>query len=154
MNKQLYGKKFTGQLKLAFYSAAFAVFFGGAAIYAFFRNINNMALFHFFPKPSFLNSLYSPIQSETIWSNMFIYNLPYGLWCLSGLLLVRAIWLHNAKWRAIYSGVFITIVMSYVFLKLPGITPGTFDVLDLIFMGFFAFVESLIFNLFIRRRIV
>jgi hypothetical protein len=41
--------------------------------------------------------------------------------------------------------------MSYVLLKIPGIIPGTFDVLDLIFMGFFAFLESIIFNMFIRR---
>jgi hypothetical protein len=110
-----------------------------------------MALFHFFPKPLFLTPLYNPIKTESIWSNMFIYNLPYGLWCLSGLLLVRSVWLHNAKWRSIYSGIFIAIVMSYVILKLPGITPGTFDVLDLVFMGLFAFIESLIFNMFIRR---
>jgi hypothetical protein len=77
--------------------------------------------------------------------------MPYGLWCLSGLLLLRGIWLHDVKWRAIYGGIFIAIVMSYVFLKLPKITPGTFDILDLVFMGFFAFIESLIFNMFIRR---
>jgi len=41
--------------------------------------------------------------------------------------------------------------MTYVILKLPGITHGTFDVLDLVIMGFFAFMESLIFNVFIRR---
>jgi hypothetical protein len=136
---------------MAYCALSIAAFLGGAAIYAFLRNINNMALFHFIPKPLFLASLYNPIKTESIWSNMFIYNLPYGLWCLSGLLLVRGVWLHNAKWRAIYRGIFIAIVMSYVILKLSGITPGTFDVLDLVFMGFFAFIESLIFSMFIRR---
>ena len=140
-------------LKPAYYIAAFVVFLGGAAIYAFFRDINNMAMFRFFPKPAFLSTLYTPLKTDSIWSYMFIYNLPYGLWCLSGLLLVRAIWLKNAKWRSIYSGIFITVVMSYVVLKLPGITPGTFDVLDLVFMGFFAFLESIIFNKFIRRYV-
>jgi len=151
MNKRLRGKKNSKVLKIAYCVSSVVAFLGGVAIYAFFRNINNMTLFHFFPKPLFLASLYNPIKTESIWSNMFIYNLPYGLWCLSGLLLVRGIWLHNEKWRAIYSGIFIAIVMSYVVLKLPGITSGTFDVLDLIFMGFFAFIESLIFNMFIRR---
>ena len=151
MNKRLGEKKNYEHLKIVYCVSSVVAFLGGAAIYAFFRNINNMTLFHFFPKPLFLASLYNPIKTESIWSNMFIYNLPYGLWCLSGLLLVRSNWLHNEKWRVIYSGIFITIVMSYVVLKLPGITHGTFDVLDLIFMGFFAFIESLIFNMFIRR---
>ena len=137
--------------KPAYCIASFIAFFGGVAIYAFFRSINNMAIFRFFPKPSFLNTLYTPLQTISIWNYMLIYNLPYGLWCLSGLLLVRAIWSKNIKWSSIYSGIFITVVMSYVVLKLPGIMPGTFDVLDLIFMVFFAFLESMIFNLFIRR---
>jgi hypothetical protein len=151
MNKQMFEKKHIRRLKLAYYITALTAFLGGVAIYAFFRNINNMALFHFIPKPLFLALLYNPIKTESIWSNIFIYNLPYGLWCLSGLLLLRGIWLHDLKWRAIYGGIFIAIVMSYVILKLPGIIPGTFDILDLVFMGFFAFIESLIFNMFIRR---
>ena len=154
MNKRLRGKKNNECLKIAYCFSSVGAFFGGVAIYAFFRNINNMTLFRFFPKPLFLVSLYNPIKTESIWSNMFIYNLPYGLWCLSGLLLLRGVWLDNVKWRAIYSGIFIAIVMSYVILKLPGITPGTFDVLDLIFMGLFAFIESIIFNMFIRRKII
>ena len=141
------------RLKLAYGIAAFMAFWGGVLIYAFFRNINNMVMFRFFLKPAFLSTLYTPLQTDSIWNYMFIYNLPYGLWCLSGLLLVRAIWLKNAKWRSIYSGIFIAVVMSYVILKLPGITPGTFDMLDFVFMGFFAFMESIIFNMFIRRYV-
>jgi len=146
------GKKFM-KSKLAYCVAAFTAFMGGVCIYAFFRNIDNMVMFKFFPKPSFLTSLYNPIKLDSIWTNMLVYNLPYGLWCLSGLLLVRAVWLHDAKWRTVYSSFFIAVAMSYVLLKLPGIIPGTFDVLDLIFMGFFAFLESIIFNLFIRRKL-
>ena len=142
------------RLRLVYCIASFMAFFGGVVIYAFFRNINNMAMFRFFRKPSFLGSLYTPLDTESIWNYMLIYNMPYGLWCLSGLLLVRAVWLKNARWGTIYSGIFIAVVMSYVVLKLPGIIPGTFDILDLVFMGFFAFLESIIFNKFIRRKIV
>ena len=142
------------RLKLIYFIAVFVAFLGGMSIYAFFRNIDNMILFQFIRKPSFLVSLYIPIKSNSIWSNMFKFNLPYGLWCLSGLLLVRAVWLNNTKWQVIYKGIFIAIVMSYVILKLPGVIHGTFDVLDLIFIGFFAFLESLFFILFIRRKIV
>ena len=154
MKKQVLVIKGIRRLKIAYYIAAFVAFLSGVAIYAFFRNINNMTLFSFFPKPLFLDSLYSPIKTESIWSYMFIFNLPYGLWCLSGLSLIRCIWLGNSKWRTIYGGIYIVIVMSYVVLKLPGIIPGTFDVLDLVFMGLFAFLESIIFNMFIKRRIL
>jgi len=151
-NKQ--NRENVNQIKIIYYYIAFFTFLGGMAIYTFFRNIDNMILFRFINKPAFLKLLYIPIKKDSIWSNMFIYNLPYGLWCLSGLLLIRAIWLNNTIWRIIYSGIFIIIVMSYVALKLPGIIPGTFDVIDLIFMNSFALFESFIFNIFIKRRIV
>jgi len=154
VSKRLSKENYIRRLRLTYFFAVIMVFLGGMSIYAFFRNINNMILFHFIAKPSFLVSLYIPIKSDSIWSNMLIYNLPYGLWCLSGLLLVRAVWLKNAKWQAIYKGIYITIVMSYVILKLPGVIHGTFDVLDLVFMGFFAFLESIFFVLFVRRKIV
>ena len=148
------GKNNIKRFKLAYYIAAIAIILGGMAIYVFFRNTKNMLLFHYLPKWSFMNKLYFPLKENSIWSDMYIFNLPYGLWCLSGLLFVRAVWLADAKWGNIYGIAYIAIVMSYVFLKLPGIIPGTFDVLDLIFMGSFAFLESIIFNRFIRRKIV
>jgi len=153
MNKQKLRKNYMKQLKFTYFIAAFAVLLSGVTIYTFFRNINNMFLFQFIQKPFFLDLLHKTVKTESLWLNMFIYNLPYGLWCLSGLLLIRSIWLSNEKWRAIYSGLFITIIMSYVILKLPGIIPGTFDVLDIFFMSLFAFVESITFYFFIKRRI-
>ena len=151
MNKPLRERKTYEHLKVVYCISSVVAFLGGTLIYVLFRNINNMTLFHFFQKPTFLTSLYNPIKTESIWSDMFIYNLPYGLWCLSGLLLIRGIWLQNRKWRSIYGSIFIAIVMFYVILKIPKIIPGTFDVLDLVFMGFFAFMESIIFSMFIRR---
>jgi len=153
MNKLLRRENNIIRLKLAYYIVAIVVLLGGMAIYVFFRNTNNMFLFLFLPKWSLINTLYFPIKANLIWSDMFIFNLPYGLWCLSGLLFIRAVWLTNTKWGNIYGIIYIAIVMSYVFLKLPGIIPGTFDVLDLIFMGSFAFLESIIFNMFIRRKL-
>ena len=141
------------RLKLAYYIAAFTAFLGGVAIYAFLRDINNMLLFHFFPKIPFLSARYIPVKTDAIWSNMFLYNLPDGLWCLSGLLLVRATWLVNTGWRVIYGGIFIVIALSFEIAQLSANIPGTVDVLDLVFMGSFAFLESIIFNMFIRRYV-
>ena len=151
MNNLFRGENNTRRLKQAYYIAAIAALFSGMAIYIFFRDTKNMLLFHFLPRWSFMNTLYSPINSNSIWSDMFIFDLPYGLWCLSGLLLIRAVWLTEKKWGNIYRIVYIAIVMTYVLLKLPGIIPGTFDVLDLVFMGSFAFVEGIIFYIFVRR---
>lgn len=153
MNKELYGKNKIRPLKLAYYIAAIAAILSGMAIYIFFRNNNDMLLFHLLPKPLFINTLYFPITAGSIWSDMFIFNLPYGLWCLSGLLFIRAVWLNNIKWGNIYGIIYFAIVTSYVFLKLPGIIPGTFDILDLVFMVFFAFLERIIFIKYIRRKI-
>ena len=153
MNKLLREENNIIRLKLAYFITAIAVLFGGMTIYVFFRNTNNILLFHYLPKWSFINTLFSPLKADTIWSKMFIFNLPYGLWCLSGLLFVRAVWLTDTKWGNIYCIVYTAIVMTYVFLKLPKIIPGTFDVLDLLFMCSFAFMESIIFNMFIRRKL-
>jgi len=151
MNKEIYGANNIRRLKLVYYSTAFTVFLGGIAVYIFLRDINNMVLFHFLPKNPFLTALYNPVKTDVLWSNIFRYNLSDGLWCLSGLLLVRAIWLSNARWRTIYGGIFIAIALSFEISQLSNNMLGTFDVLDLVFMGFFAFMESFIFNMFIRR---
>jgi hypothetical protein len=154
MNKNIRPKNNIRSLKLVYNIASIVVILNGITIYVFFRDTNNILLFHYFPKLSFINIIYFPINANPVLSNMFIFNLPYGLWCLSGLLFVRAVWLTNTKWGNIYSIVFTIILMSYVFLKLPKLIPGTFDVLDLLFIGFFAFLESIIFNMFIRRKIL
>jgi len=153
MDKLLHEENNIRRLKLAYYYAAFLAFFGGVAIYAFLRNINNMLLFHFFPKIPSLSTLFTPVKTDALLPNIFLYNLPDGLWCLSGLLLVRAIWLSNTRWRAIYGGIFITIALSFEISQLSDNMFGTFDALDLVFMGFFAFIESIIFNMFIRRNV-
>jgi len=153
MNKPLGAGANINRIKRSYYIAASSVLFCGMAIYAFFRDTNNMFLFRYVPKLSILNASSFLLKTDSIWKYFFVFNLPYGLWCLSGLLFIRAIWLCDKMWGKIYDIVFIAIVMSYVFLKLPGLIPGTFDLLDLVFMGSFAFMESLIFHIFIRRKI-
>ena len=154
MNKLLRGERNIRRVKQAYYMTAIAALFSGMAIYIFFRDTKNMLLFHYLPRWSFMDALHSPINSNSIWSDMFFFNLPYGLWCLSGLFLIRAIWLTEKNWGNIYRIVYIALVMTYVLLKLPEITPGTFDVLDLVFMGSFAFLEGIIFSIFIKGRLV
>jgi len=142
------------RIKWVYVITAFAAFVGGVAIYAFFRNIDNLVVFHFFPKPLFLGSLSAPVRPGTLPGYLFVYNLPHGLWCLSGLMVIRVIWLTNIKWRAIYGGLFLVVISALEISQLSENRNGTFDVLDLISYGFFAFVESLAYNTFIKRSIV
>ncbi|WP_461247119.1 hypothetical protein [Treponema sp. R6D11] len=140
--------------KQIYYILAFMMFLTGIVIYAFFRDINNMILFYYIPKSSFLANLYIPVKKDSILLYMLFYNLPDGLWCLSALLLIRVTWIINARLRIIYSSIFIVIALFYEFLQIFENIPGTFDPLDLLFIGSSAFLESLIFYLFNRRSII
>jgi len=91
-------------------------------------------------------------NTNTVFGYLFVFNLPHGLWCLSGLLIIRAIWLKNIKWRAIYGGIFIVIISVLEISQLNENRNGTFDLLDLAFYGVFALLESITYNKFIRRK--
>jgi hypothetical protein len=69
-------------------------------------------------------------------------------------LVIRAIWLTNIKWRAIYGGIFIAIISILEISQLSENRYGTFDVLDLASYGIFAFIESITYNKFIKRKIL
>ena len=141
------------KLKTIYFIAALVFFFGGIAIYAFFRNLN-MVLFRFFPKPLFLDTLFIPVKTDSVLMRLFLFNLPDGLWFLSGLLIIRAIWLDNARWGTIYRGVFCAIALFIEISQFFKNIPGTFDLLDLLFMGIFAFLESVFFNYAVKRSVV
>ena len=80
------------------------------------------------------------------------YNLPDGLWVLSGILLLRSIWVYNHKTSQIYVGVFILFAFLFEFFQNFSIVPGTFDVLDLITMGIIALCEQIIYTIKFRRE--
>jgi hypothetical protein len=141
------------QLRLTYCFAAFLAFLGGIAIYAFFRNLS-IVLFQFVLKPSFLDLLHFPVRTDSLLVSMFLFNLPDGLWFLSGLLLIRAVWLTDLKWRAIYAGLFALLALAMETAQIFDAIPGTFDFLDIAFMAFFALAESIIFNLSMKRRVL
>jgi len=141
-------------LKLAYFLGAFTAFLCGVAIYAFFRNIDNMMLFQYFPQPSFLATPHIQIGTDMMLGYLFVFNLLHGLWCLSALLVIRGVWLTNPKWRAIYGSIFIAAASILEIVQVNENIPGTFDMLDLASYGIFAFLESIIYNTFIRRRVL
>ena len=124
----------------------------GMCIYLFFRDLGAIALFAWMRKPLLLDTPLIPSNTDAVWGRLFVFNLPHGLWALSGLLIIRAIWLTDVKWRAVYGGIFLAIVSALEIGQLSENRHGTFDVLDLASYGVAAFVESMTYNKFVKRR--
>jgi hypothetical protein len=122
----------------------------GMCIYLLFRDLNNMILFKFIPKPGFTENVLIQLK-PSILSYVLKYNITYMLWFLSGILLMRFIWFYNYKIQKIYVLCFYSIGLLYVLCKISKKFPGTFDWLDLLFMGIGAFAEGLLYTKFILR---
>ena len=123
----------------------------GVFIYLFFRDLNNMILFKFIQKPKFAESILIELK-PSVFSYVLKYNFPYMFWFLSGIFLMRFIWFYNVKLQKIYVLAFYGICFIYVMCKLLDRFPGTFDWLDLLFMGIGAFVEGLLYKKYSERR--
>jgi len=142
------------KIKLVYCLVALVSFLGGIAIYAFFRDVGDMVLFRYMSPPMFLGATQVGLGTDTIWRYLFVFNLPHGLWALSALLVIRAVWLADTKWRAIYGGIFIVAASSIEISQMSENMPGTFDVLDIASYGVSAFLESMTYNKFIKRRVL
>ena len=73
----------------------------GIGIYFFFRDISKLLIFAWIPKIENFKGIFFPIK-HSILSSFFLYNLPDALWFLSGILLLRFIWLYSFKEQNIY----------------------------------------------------
>ena len=125
----------------------------GFSIYLLFRDLNNFLLFEFIPKPGFAGAILVPLE-PSVFSYFLKYNLPDALWFISIILFFRFLWFCNTKMQRKY--VFCAYGMGIIFeaSQLSQKIPGTFDWLDLLFMGLGAFAESLVYNVFVKRRLV
>jgi hypothetical protein len=124
----------------------------GMFVYLLFRDLKNILLFNCIPKPELTETLFMQL-TPSILSDLLRYNLPDMLWFVSGILVFRFIWFYKLKKQMIY--IFCFYVMGFVFeiCQLSEKVPGTFDFLDIIFMGIGAFFEGLLYKNFIRRRL-
>jgi len=125
----------------------------GIVIYLLFRDINNMILFSWIPKPVSIGTALLPLR-PSLFSNILKFNLPDMFWFLSAILFLRFIWFYRIKIQKVYIHFFYAIAVIFEISQLSKKVPGTFDWLDLLFMGIGAFVEGLLYNIFTRRRFV
>jgi hypothetical protein len=111
---------------------AFLPLLFGGLIYICFRD-ENIFFFSWF---KILNIDYSFLRQVNIGNNIIstyiIYNLPHGLWVLSGLLFLKLFLEKENRICLFYSTIFIGIAISLEILQYFGIRRGTFDIFDLI----------------------
>ena len=124
----------------------------GMFIYLLFRDMSNMIIFLWIPRPTFAGTIFIQLR-PSLFSYILIYNLPDMLWFLSGILLLRFIWFYREKTQKVYIFCFYGIGAIFEISQLSEKVPGTFDVLDLFFMGMGAFVEALLHNIFVKRKL-
>jgi hypothetical protein len=121
----------------------------GILIYYAFRNLNIQFFrwlnIHINNVPSLVN--------QTSVLPFLLYNLPDGLWLLSGILFIRTLWTGNPVAGGIYVFVFCFLAVLIEGFQYFNLVPGTFDPIDIITMVFVAFVEGMFYKCFIQRRI-
>jgi len=138
------------RIRLLYCLAGFATLFGGFAVYVFFRN-HDMILFRLMSKPAFLDMLFIPVKSGSIASSVLLYNLPDGLWLLSGLLFLRAVWHEQPKTFLVYRRCFLIFAFLFETSQIFDGIPGTFDIFDVLAMGSIALLESIVHKVQLKR---
>ena len=127
------------------------VFASGLGIYILFRDMSGMAFLSWLPENSVFKTVYIRLEPSVI-SYILKYNIPDMLWFVSGIMLLRFIWFTMYREQKIYVLCFYIMGVVFEFSQLSAKIPGTFDWMDLLFMGIGAFVEGLLYYYFIRRR--
>lgn len=84
-----------------------------------------------------VNSLRITVDSpNNVLINALVFSIPDALWCAAFVLFVRGIW-EDTSAQVYLTIVGLTICMCFAqeLLQLPAILPGTFDPMDLVWIG-------------------
>ena len=131
--------------------AALVSLLAGALIYALFRR-GGLPVFGIGGGPAFRELSAWGAHSGPL-GYFLVYNVPDGLWLLSGILCVRAVWLEQAAGaQRAYVLVFCALAMLFEALQWFRVVPGTFDVLDMFAMAVTAFGESVYYINFVKKE--
>jgi len=141
------------RIKLFYGLLSLMTLFIGIVIFLLFRDLNNIVLFSWIPKPEFLNTVLVPLKPSAF-TDFLKYHLPDTLWFISAILFLRFLWFYKAKTQTAYIVCFYCFGLVLETSQLLEKVPGTFDWFDLLFMGIGAFVEGLLYKFCIKRRFV
>ena len=123
----------------------------GISIYLLLRDLNNILLFSLLQKPDLNDKILVPLK-PLMFSNILRYNIPDMLWFISAIFFLRFFWFYQIKVQTVYIMFFYLFGFVFETSQLLKNIPGTFDRLDLLFMGIGAFVEGLLYKKLILRR--
>ena len=137
---------------VALFGTAFGFLVAGILIYGLCRD-SNLLVFGIIGKSAFWGHLRVIYPDGNLPLNVLAYNVPDGLWMLSGLLCLRAFWLDNEPKGKIYIRTFCALALLFEGLQWFDQVPGTFDVCDLIAYAIAVLVEGVIYIGFVKRRI-
>ena len=140
------------RIKLFYGLLSISTLLSGIVIYLLFRDLNNIVLFSWIPKPQFLKTILVPLQPSVL-ADFVRYHLPDTLWFVSAILFFRFIWFYKIKIQKAYIFSFYVIGLIIEISQSSEKIPGTFDWLDLFCMGIGAFVEGLLYKFFTTRRL-
>ncbi len=119
----------------------------GGIIYLLFRS-TDLYMFKWLDSINLLSNLQSyrliVTDFEKIIPKIVIYSIPNGLWLFSGILIIKVIWWEEIIYQRIYIIFFCIISFLSKILQLFNIVPGVFDILDLIILVIFSFLEKII----------
>ena len=146
-----YKKYLMNKIRLFYGLVSILTLLTGMLIYFLLRDVNNILLFKWILKPTFLKTILVPLK-PSIFSNFIKYHLPDMLWFVSGILFLRFIWFYKIKIQKLYIWFFYCLGLVIETSQLSNNVSGTFDILDLIFMGIGAFVEGLLYKINFLRR--
>jgi len=141
------------RIKLFYGLLSISTLLSGIVIYLLFRDLNNIVLFSWIPKPKFLETVLVPLK-PSILADFLRYHLPDTLWFVSAILFLRFLWFYKDKTQTAYIVCFYGIALVLETSQLSEKVPGTFDWFDLLFMGIGAFIEGLLYKILIQRRFV
>jgi Na+-translocating ferredoxin:NAD+ oxidoreductase RnfA subunit len=118
----------------------------GGLVYLLFRNAR-LLIFDWFQDLEHLNGLYLNLDTKNSATlSVLVFNLPDGLWLVSGILAIRGIWAGDRKMGNVYGLIFVITAVLLELLQLFPEIPGTFDPLDIITMVSAAFVEGAVYK--------
>jgi hypothetical protein len=134
-------------IRISLLALAALTLLGGLALYFFFRD-KNLLVFQWLGTPTFVRE--QPLHDVAgQWlSTVLVYNIPDGLWLLSGVLFIRALWFTDRRMSNGYTLVFCALGFALELLQLHPRVTGTFDVGDVLCMAIAAGGERVAFNFF------
>ena len=124
---------------------------GGAVIYPLFRGAD-LWVWQFIPRPHWWEMLRIPFDSTNAVVSALVYSGPDALWLLSGIFLLRALFFHERRIQSLYINIFVCIAIGIEAGQYFGIVPGTYDLIDLLFMSGVALAEGIIYTFIVTKR--